>query len=323
MLDPTDPRHGERRGYLAGCREACCREATTDYMAEYSADPAWRVRQAKFNKASRHRRHKLRELGVDRSMHPAAPVREHVQALLDLGWTATAIAAVHGGISHGAVSQLMRVGNETVQYKTWKLLEVPLTLRVPPEVPDAAMVPKLGAERRVQALLALGWSHELQREHAGVTKMRANLYHDQINAGKWRRVDDVYRQLSGKAGPSRKTRTRAVNLGYAPPLAWEDIDDPNEKPRAAKVAREDMFDETAVLRRMAGDKIDGDWVPLHSVAESVEVVRRLHHEHGLSYQEIHRRTGLNADRYKERAVKAHNALLVEGAARAAQKGKAA
>lgn len=33
-IPSTDPRHGTERGYSAGCRESCCREAHRIYSAE-------------------------------------------------------------------------------------------------------------------------------------------------------------------------------------------------------------------------------------------------------------------------------------------------
>lgn len=293
-LPPDDPRHGERRGYLAGCREDCCRAASNEYMADYSSDPEWRARQAKFNKVSRHHRHQLARQGIDHSMRPAQPVRDHVQALLDIGWTATALAAVHGGVSHGAISQLMRVGNETVQHKTSTLLDLPYTLNVPDRVPDGLKVPLLGVQRRFQALLALGWTNADMAAEGG-SSVRLNLSaHRHISARNWRRANNVYLKLSSTPGPSDRTRNQARRLGYAAPAAWDNIDDPAERPSGLVTSARKPpagFDESRVQRRMLGDRS----VKLHK-GEPVEVVRRMLAE-GLSLNEIRRRTGLKPERY--------------------------
>jgi len=103
-------------------------------------------------------------------------------------------------------------------------------------------VPPHGAVRRLQALQRLGWSmpaiarvtgidhrvlYAVGRRHTAVLRST----HDAIAA--------AYEQLSMRLPPETtrnerisavRARRRAERLGYPPPLAWDDIDDPDAQP---------------------------------------------------------------------------------------------
>lgn len=54
-------------------------------------------------------------------------------------------------------------------------------------------------------------------------------------------------RVEGRAG--RQARAYAAKCGYAPPLAWDDIDDPDEQPQHLVEAADDLVDEVAVMER--------------------------------------------------------------------------
>lgn len=100
--------------------------------------------------------------------------------------------------------------------------------------PNAGFVPSIGAQRRVQALMAIGWRHKDLIARLGFDTPSL-LY----KTGTWvtRRkhdaVKDLYDQLWNQPGPnSIHTQRRIAKAGYAPPLAWDDetIDDPHAVP---------------------------------------------------------------------------------------------
>ena len=94
-------------------------------------------------------------------------------------------------------------------------------------------VPRVGAARRVQALLAMGWPHHALGA-AGIVNSAQIIgaSGDLITVQRWRQVRDVYDRLSMTPGPSPETRGWAAKLGYPPPLAWDEegIDDPTAMP---------------------------------------------------------------------------------------------
>lgn len=67
MIDPDDPRHGQAKGYVAGCRDKCCQTAIADWMRHY------RTRQYLYG-----------PLTVD-----SRGTRRRIRALMALGWSTT------------------------------------------------------------------------------------------------------------------------------------------------------------------------------------------------------------------------------------------
>ena len=104
-------------------------------------------------------------------------------------------------------------------------------------------VPRIGAVRRVQALLAMGWPHHALGA-AGIANSAQIIgaTGDLITVQRWRQVRDVYDRLSMTPGPSPETRGWAAKLGYPPPLAWDEetIDDPSATPQTGRPSGRDI-----------------------------------------------------------------------------------
>ena len=102
-------------------------------------------------------------------------------------------------------------------------------------------LPSLGARRRVHALQRMGWSLRMIAADAGWNSPEALQYvmrSASIQRRSWMRIAETYDRLSMKIPPTCsatiRARNRAERLGYPPPLAWDDIDDPNEQPAQAE-----------------------------------------------------------------------------------------
>lgn len=152
------------------------------------------------------------------------------------------------------------------------------------------LISKLGAVRRIQALMAIGWPRrELAREagyQGDAFALLLNGKRTHITIATHQRVVDLFERLSMTPGPSSSTRIRATKKGWPPPLAWDDPDDPGETPDLVPTHRPKTdVDEAVVLRVMAGERL-----PM-TRAERVEVVARLR-ARGWSLNEIEMRTGI-------------------------------
>ena len=104
-------------------------------------------------------------------------------------------------------------------------------------------VDALRARRKVQALMAIGWTLARISAESGYSYTNIKLLAfgnvDVIRSVTDQQIDTAYRRLCMRL-PSPVTRndrsavTRAINtakrLGWAPPLSWDDIDDPMERP---------------------------------------------------------------------------------------------
>lgn len=104
-------------------------------------------------------------------------------------------------------------------------------------------VDAIGAHRRLQALMALGWSRQDFGARLGVTNdaVREWMRNPRIEQDTHDRVVALYEELSMKLPPATtkgerivvsRSRAYAARNGWPPPLAWDDdkLDEPKAKP---------------------------------------------------------------------------------------------
>lgn len=102
---------------------------------------------------------------------------------------------------------------------------------------DHLLVDSLGTQRRIRALQRMGWSSARIGEAAGMGWAHPNksvkrlLLAEQIRMETARGIDRAYQTLGHRVGPSRQLQLLAIKNQWAPPGAWDDIDDPAEEPR--------------------------------------------------------------------------------------------
>ncbi len=160
------------------------------------------------------------------------------------------------GLSHAAVAAILAGDRSQVQQRTADRVK---QMSLSDVYSDQAVghVPKVGAVRRVQGLMAMGWSHQAMGEAgvANTARLLAAPGH-LVTVERWREVTAAYARLSMTVGPSPETRGWARALGYAPPLAWDEgaIDDPTARPRgeAYKGPGAQVVDMVAVRRLLEG-----------------------------------------------------------------------
>lgn len=185
----------------------------------------------------------------------ATPARARIEELRQAGWSIRSIAG-EANIAPTTVSRVARGLQVTITVKAEQQI-----LALNPAGQLAArsygraepFVPNTGTRRRIQALIALGWRHSDMHERCGITTHVAlhqkgnwvtRTTHDAIRS--------LYADLCMTPGPSTASRGRAARLGYAPPLAWDDIDhDP--APNTPDPGPERDIDQVAIARRLAGD----------------------------------------------------------------------
>lgn len=164
----------------------------------------------------------------------AARVVAHILHLRAQGVGVNAIADAAGvgrrGIQALAAGTQRRVAVETER----KLLAVNArdhALRVPP----------YRAERRLQALNAIGYTTRAMAEGIGITQQMVERimagHRNWIDRRTFTRIDTFYRAACMTPGGNAQSIANGVKRGYAPPLAWDDIDDENELPQMDKLYR--------------------------------------------------------------------------------------
>jgi len=167
---------------------------------------------------------------------PAEPVRLHVESLRAAGVGSRRIEEL-SGVSRSVLQALTngrrKYGN--TPSKTISKANADRLLAVQPEPAPGCRVDITGTTRRLQALVAIGYTQSELASRIGITPANA---HDLFHGGRSvllstaRKVQHLYEELSMTPGPSDAARKRAKKLRWAPPLAWDDdaIDNPDAHP---------------------------------------------------------------------------------------------
>jgi hypothetical protein len=220
--------HGERTTYVVDkCRCRPCTDAA-------SRDETSRQRAKVFGR-------------YDSGRVEAEPVRAHIQYLMDNGISVKRIAALTGlALSTVGAIRWGRHERGHAPYPRVKKTTAAKILALKPALEHMApnsYVDSTGTLRRLQALVAIGWSQARLGRQLGVepgnfgTFMAAS----QCTARRALAVRDLYEQCwnkpqTGTDWHSKAAATRARNLavarGWLPPMAWDDdeIDIPEATP---------------------------------------------------------------------------------------------
>lgn len=122
------------------------------------------------------------------------------------------------------------------------------------------LIDATGTRRRIQALIALGWSQAQIGEACGVTPMAVRHWRqaEQVWRSTAEKLAAAYERMCMKLPPetngsqrnvASRMRSKAKSEGWVPPLAWDDIDN-DPAPKTAPRERRDIladFDELVGL----------------------------------------------------------------------------
>lgn len=237
----------------------------------------------------------------------AEPARQHVRSLMAQGMGLKRIGAV-SGVAHGVLWKLLygkpKADGSCMPSRriTPRVEQRLLATRL--DLADGAVIDSTGAVRRIQALVALGWSQSKIAARVGI--LRSNFTdlaqgRTGISVAREKAVRELYAEWSMTLPPqeewrdkiaANRSRNYAAAHGWQPPLAWDDetIDDPSAVPYVTTGEDLVAVDHAAVERRMAGDKAVALTKP-----ERAELVRRMLAQ-GVTWKDIERRTGINVRR---------------------------
>lgn len=141
------------------------------------------------------------------------------------------------------------------------------------------IISSVGSQRRIEALAWLGWSRQALAERLEVQAANVSQWmrNDTITADLAARIALLYDDLcmtvpTGNPQAIANVRNQARARGARPPLAWDDIDDPDERPscgvRSDWGRPRDDIDEVVVERLLALQRVDS------TRAEKEEAMRR-------------------------------------------------
>lgn len=195
--------HGLRSTYTKGCKCDPCRAAN-----------------ARYAKVAKYRSERGLSTLVD-----AAPVRRHIEHLRANGMGRRTIAE-RSGVSETVINRLAGVDRSRPAQRTRPETARAILNVTSDQLADGAFIDGIGTTRRIQALVAIGWTQTEQARLIGwtITNLNALAHgHDhKVTRRTANLINDLYNRLSMTPGPSQRARDIATRYGWAPPLAWDD-----------------------------------------------------------------------------------------------------
>lgn len=168
----------------------------------------------------------------------ASRARAHVQALVASGVTMRSIMC-QAGVTRSTVRRLLGRDPSRRPIRRLRPEAEAAFLQVTSDLGAHALVPALGTRRRAHALLAIGWSLTSQAQMLGYlpSAYRRMLRQTRLQRRTTQSVASLFDQLwdrpaAGEQG--KRMRRWAAQRGYAPAMAWDDIDDPDAEPQGVR-----------------------------------------------------------------------------------------
>lgn len=172
------------------------------------------------------------EFRAGRCLIDAGSSQARVSDLRRAGLSINAIAE-GAGVSPEAVRKLVAGYRRRVAVETAQAL-----LLFDPSAHADLLVPSLGTCRRLRALMANGWDSATMAALLGVTDKQVREWRRRSGPKVRNRVHltvaSLYRRIGDRRGPNDLARGRALRLGYAPPIHWDDdgdLDNPLSHPK--------------------------------------------------------------------------------------------
>jgi hypothetical protein len=134
-----------------------------------------------------------------------------------------------------------------------------------------ALVDSTGTARRIQGMVAVGWTYQHIADRLGLTSPTslgplARLEQPTVHIVTARKIAVVAADLGWRPGPSEQSRRRARAKGWLPLAAWPDgaVDDPHATPDTSN--NDDGGSDAPVVDWLAIDlALNGQPVPLRTV----------------------------------------------------------
>lgn len=187
---------------------------------------------------------------------PIGPVRDHLWKLIDAGMTRDKIAEKARVSRATTIHGILDPEREFVRALTAaKILSVPVPEIHDPGADIARLVPAIGIQRRLQALVANGYEQLYLARRLNVVwqtvSLTINGNRDSVRVDFARAVHELFCELEVVPGGNRRATLWAQRRGWHPPFAWDHdtIDDPAAEPSLPE-ARTDWFDSFLELREM-------------------------------------------------------------------------
>jgi len=172
-----------------------------------------------------------RARGLRRTV-PIDPVVAHIEWLNSLGFNCTSIATA-AGVDRGTVLNARNGKRGMITTKTMKKIMAVTPEAIYSRSDRRGYVPSVGAVRRIQALMTMGWRYLDLSPRLGFPAEKVGEGAGWIGQHKHEAICRLYDELWDKPGPAAKgSIKKLLNKGWQKPMAWDDdtIDDPAAEP---------------------------------------------------------------------------------------------
>ncbi|RIR09393.1 DNA-binding protein [Mycobacteroides abscessus] len=167
---------------------------------------------------------------AERGYVDSAPVQARLELLHAAGCSWAQIAKLAEMSDHGV--RLIRDG----EYDSVRKLNAQriLTIPIPGRFGGNGYVSAVGTARRLQALVAIGWSFDALAKMMGTHRnvLLTTLKRERVLARRAREIAELFTRLHLTPGPSERARRHASANRWPVPFAWDEdtIDDPSVAP---------------------------------------------------------------------------------------------
>lgn len=228
----------------------------------------------------------------------AEPIRHHLDVLSRHG-IGYRRAAELAGLTP-AVTRRIVFGRDGILPTRVSRVKAEQLLAVHPDDTISYLVPSLGTQRRIQALMVNGWSQAKLADRLGcaLTNFKLILQRKEIRPATAAAVSDLFDELWNVAPPTdtvhdkaaaSRSKAKALLNGWVPPLAWDDIDTDPDVPtvtvspvivdQAAIVTAIFLFmvgllDAAAINQKLSDPYVD--WIAVDRACDGIETPLNYH-----------------------------------------------
>ncbi|MFC9897282.1 hypothetical protein ACFVMC_26635 [Nocardia sp. NPDC127579] len=215
----------------------------------------------------------------------ADDARAHIERLRAAGMCAGQLAEL-AGVAETTIVNAAQPNTQRVTAEVERaILAVPIPERVADVVADNALVPAIGAQRRIQALVTNGYpiahlARELQiwpgssvmSALTGRPNTASGGTGESIGAAKERAVKALFDRLQMVPGPSDRARAFGRRNGWPLPFEWDEdsIDDPAARPVRSRWSAASARAE----RREQVRELSASGAPAWQIAEQLGITAR-------------------------------------------------
>lgn len=163
----------------------------------------------------------------------AEPVRRHVQMLIAAGMSRRQICE-RAGLDRKRIAVLLRAENPPTFLRP-ATAEAFLSVPIPEKPVDVKanhdLVPAIGVQRRLRALVAFGWTQQHLASELGIEpgNFTTLIHHaERVTVARHRAVAELFGRLQLEPGPSNRARLYGKRRHWPLPFQWdeEEIDQP-------------------------------------------------------------------------------------------------